>query len=128
MKSLMIRWLVKAYKVYLSIPVHRGSYMSAHVLLNILNKLGKGDKMRGLAKHFITFFASLINLIIQEHEMLDSIDHTTLKLLSNHNFWHEKFRFCYLLRNLIMDVINYITLLVYVYSAGSQTQASLCKI
>ena len=24
---------------------HRGSYMSAHVLLNLLNKLGKRDKM-----------------------------------------------------------------------------------
>ena len=26
----------------------RGSYMSAHVLLNLLNELGKRDKMRGL--------------------------------------------------------------------------------
>ena len=25
---------------------HRGSYMSAHALLNLLNKLGKRDKMR----------------------------------------------------------------------------------
>ena len=25
--------------------LHRGSYMSAHVLLNLLNKLGKSDKM-----------------------------------------------------------------------------------
>ena len=24
---------------------HRGSYMSAHVLLNLLNELGKRDKM-----------------------------------------------------------------------------------
>ena len=28
--------------------VYRGSYMSAHVLLNLLNELGKRDKMRGL--------------------------------------------------------------------------------
>ena len=28
--------------------MHRGSYMSAHVLLNLLNELGKRDKMRGL--------------------------------------------------------------------------------
>ena len=28
--------------------------MGAHVLLNLLNKMGKRDKMR-LAKHFITF-------------------------------------------------------------------------
>ena len=26
----------------------RGSYMSAHVLLNLLNELGKRDKMQGL--------------------------------------------------------------------------------
>ena len=29
--------------------IHRGSYMSAHVLLNLLNKLEKRDKMRGLS-------------------------------------------------------------------------------
>ena len=32
-------------------PYHvkiRGSYMSAHVLLNLLNELGKRDKMQGL--------------------------------------------------------------------------------
>ena len=28
--------------------VHRGSYMSAHVLLNLLIELGKRDRMRGL--------------------------------------------------------------------------------
>ena len=45
--------------------IYRGSYMSAHVLLNLLNELGKRDKMRGLLKEFAT---SLINSIIQEHE------------------------------------------------------------
>ena len=29
-------------------PWYRGSYMSAHVLLNLSNELGKRDKMRGL--------------------------------------------------------------------------------
>ena len=29
--------------------LYRGSYMSAHVLLNLLNELGKRDKMRGLS-------------------------------------------------------------------------------
>ena len=39
--------------------------MRAHVLLNLLNELGKRDKMRA----FYLFFAtSLINSIIQEHE------------------------------------------------------------
>ena len=28
--------------------LNRGSYMSAHVLLNLLNEMGKRDKMRGL--------------------------------------------------------------------------------
>ena len=28
--------------------IHRGSYMSANVLLNLLNELGKRDKMQGL--------------------------------------------------------------------------------
>ena len=28
--------------------INRGSYMSAHVLLNLLNKSGKRDKMRGV--------------------------------------------------------------------------------
>ena len=27
---------------------YRGSYMSVHVLLNLLNEFGKRDKMRGL--------------------------------------------------------------------------------
>ena len=41
--------------------IYRGSYMSAHVLLNLLNELGKRNKMRG----FYLFFAtSLINPII----------------------------------------------------------------
>ena len=33
---------------YLINQIHRGAYMSAHVLLNLLNELGKIDKMRGL--------------------------------------------------------------------------------
>ena len=39
--------------------------MSAHVLLNLLNELGR-DKMRGL--QYLFFATSLINSIIQEHE------------------------------------------------------------
>ena len=37
-----------ANKHNLILLLHRGSYMSAHVLLNLLNELGKRDKMRGL--------------------------------------------------------------------------------
>ena len=49
--------------------------MSAHVLLNLLNELGKSDKMRGLSSILSLLARSLINSIIQEHEMLDSIYH-----------------------------------------------------
>ena len=38
--------------------------MSAHVLLNLLNELGKIYKMRGLP----SLITSLINSMIQEHE------------------------------------------------------------
>ena len=42
--------------------------MSAHVLLNLLNKFGKRDKMRGFPSILSPFATSLINSIIQEHE------------------------------------------------------------
>ena len=42
--------------------------MSAHVLLNLLNELGKGDKMQGLPSILSFFAMSLINSIIQEHK------------------------------------------------------------
>ena len=43
--------------------------MSAHVLLNLLNELGKRDKMQGLPSILsLCVASSLINLIIQEHE------------------------------------------------------------
>ena len=47
---------------------NRGSYMSAQVLLNLLNELGKRHKMRGLPSILFLFATSLINSIIQEHE------------------------------------------------------------
>ena len=42
--------------------------MSAHVLLNLLNELGKRDKMRGLPSILSLFRNELINSIKQEHE------------------------------------------------------------
>ena len=42
--------------------------MSAHVLLNLLNELGKRYKMRGLPSILSLFATSLINSTIQEHE------------------------------------------------------------
>ena len=48
--------------------INKGSYMSAHVLLNVLNELGKIYKMRGLSSILSLFATSLINSIIYGHE------------------------------------------------------------
>ena len=56
--------------------------MSAHVLLNLLNELGKRDKMRGLI--FRNEFNKFNN---SRARMLDSIYHMTNTLKSH--FWHR---------------------------------------
>ena len=38
----------KVFIVLSGLQINRGSYMSAHVLFNLLNKFGKSDKMLGL--------------------------------------------------------------------------------
>ena len=40
--------------------------MSARVFLNLLNELGKRDKMRGLPRIYLFFATRLINSIMQE--------------------------------------------------------------
>ena len=52
--------------------------MSAHVLLNLLNKLGKRDKMRGLPS-ILSLFCNYFNNT--KVGMLDYFYHMTLKLL-----------------------------------------------
>ena len=47
---------------------HRGSYMSAQVLLILLNELRKGDKMRSLSSMFSLFRNGFDTFMIQEHE------------------------------------------------------------
>ena len=44
--------------------------MSAYVLLNLLNELGKREKNAKLAEHFISFSQRVKNSLIQEHEIL----------------------------------------------------------
>ena len=61
--------------------------MSAHVLLNLLNELGKRDKMRGLLSilsHFCNEFNKFNNT---RARMLDSIYHMTNTLKSH--FWRK---------------------------------------
>ena len=52
--------------------------MSAHVLVNLLNELGKKDKMRGSAEHFIVFSNEFNKFNNTETRMRDSIYHMTL--------------------------------------------------
>ena len=55
--------------------------MSAHVLLNLLNELGKRDKMRGLLS-ILSLFRNKFNKFNNTRaRMLDSIYHMTLRLL-----------------------------------------------
>ena len=57
--------------------------MSAHVLLNLLNELGKRDKMRGLRSILSLFHNEFNKFNNTGAQMLDSIYHMTLKLLWN---------------------------------------------
>ena len=78
--------------------------MIAHVLLNLLNKLGKRDKMRGLPSILSLFCNEFNELNNTGARMLDPIDYMALKLLKNRIF-SVKTSFCHLFHNDIMDVI-----------------------
>ena len=54
--------------------------MSAHVLLNLLNKFGKSDKMRGLSSILSLFRNEFNKFNNTGARMLDSIYQMTLKL------------------------------------------------
>ena len=59
---------------------NRGSNMSAHVLLNLLNELEKRDKMRGL-RSILSLFRNEFNKFKNTSaRMLESIYHMTLRL------------------------------------------------
>ena len=55
--------------------------MSANGLLNLLNELGKRDKMLGLRSILSLFRNELITINNTRTRMLDSIHHMTLRLL-----------------------------------------------
>ena len=60
---------------------YRGSYMSAHVLLNLLNELGKRDKMRGLPSILSLFRNEFNKFNNTRARMLDSIYHMAFRYL-----------------------------------------------
>ena len=57
--------------------------MSAHVLLKLLNELGKRDKIRGLPSNLSLFLNELNKINSTGARMLNSIYHMTLRLLRN---------------------------------------------
>ena len=61
--------------------------MSAHVLLNLLNELGKRDKRRGLPSILSLFHNSFNKSNNTRARMLDSIYHMTNTLKSH--FWRK---------------------------------------
>ena len=61
--------------------------MSAHVLLNLLNKLGKRDKMLGLPSILSLFRSEFNKLNNTRARMLDSIYHMA-NILKSH-FWRK---------------------------------------
>ena len=56
---------------------YRGSYMCAHVLLNLLNQLRKRDKMRGLPRILSLFRNKFNKFNITGARILDSVYHMT---------------------------------------------------
>ena len=67
--------------------IHRGSHMSAYVLLNLLNELGKRDKMRGLPGILSLFRSEFNKFNNTRARILDSIFHMTNTLKSD--FWRK---------------------------------------
>ena len=63
--------------LYDILNINRGSYMSAHVLLNLLNELGKRDKMRGLPSILSLFRNEFNKFNNTRARILDSIYHMT---------------------------------------------------
>ena len=58
--------------------------MSAYVLLNLLNELGKRDKMRGLPSILSLFRNEFNQFNNTRGRMLDSIYHMTLRFRKSH--------------------------------------------
>ena len=68
-----------------SYRLDRGSYMSAHVLLKLLNELWKRDKMRGLLSILSLFHNEFNKFNNTRARMLDCIYHMSNTLKSH--FW-----------------------------------------
>ena len=82
MMMILKEHLLQVYSLNV-VTINRGSYMSAHVLLNLLNELGKRDKMRGLPSILSLFRNEFNKFNNTRARMLDSIYHMTNTLKSH---------------------------------------------
>ena len=101
----------KNNKCLILFSAYRGSYMSAHVLLNLLNELGKRDKMQGLPSILFLFRNKFNKFNNTRAQMLDSIYHMAKSLKSH--FWLKNviilslcMQRCYQSRNVSRKSIN----------------------
>ena len=60
--------------------IQRGMYMSAHVLLILLNTFGKRDKMRGVSSNLLFFRKEFDKFNNTKAHIFDSIYHMILRL------------------------------------------------
>ena len=81
--------------------------MSAPVLLNLLNELGKRDEIWGLPSILSLFHNKFNKLNNTGAWLLDSIFHMSLKILKNCIFGVKTSRFSLILGNIIMDIITF---------------------
>ena len=70
------------FLLYIFISPNQKIY--AHVLLNLLNKLRKSDKLRGLPSILSLFHNGFTKFSYTGAQMLESTYHMILKLLLNH--------------------------------------------
>ena len=87
-----------------NVGVNRGSYMSARVLLSLLNELGNSDKMRGLLSILSLFRNEFNEFNNTRVRKFDFINHRTIQFLKNPFSGVKTSGFCHILRNVIMGV------------------------
>ena len=80
--------------------------MTAHVLLNLLNELGKRDKMRGLPSILSLFRNEFNKFNNARAQMLDSIYRMTKIPLKSH-FCCKTLQFCHNVRNVVIGVVTF---------------------
>ena len=79
--------------------------MSAPVLLNLLSKLVKRDKMRGLLSILSLFLNEFNKFNNTRARIIDSFYHMTNTLKSH--FWRKNVINCHYVRNVVMYVITF---------------------